>query len=145
MWDFGGSLMSPLFQSLTENEVGNGCCLFNVEEAGTDAVGSWGAFRVSEGPSWVHTDTLGHFSAWCCCSVSSCLTERQHLVAWLLLGSLPSKDQGPVPVQDALQLLLQTAIPTCCSLLLSGSTAQARDAPSLVHPLTIVTLAFPGR
>lgn len=33
--------MSSLFQSLTENEVGNGCCLFNVEEARTDAVGRW--------------------------------------------------------------------------------------------------------
>lgn len=30
--DFGGSLMSSFFQSLTENEVGNGCCVFNVEE-----------------------------------------------------------------------------------------------------------------
>lgn len=46
MWDFSGSLMSSLFQSLTENEVGNGCCLFNVEEDRTDAVGKWGVFIV---------------------------------------------------------------------------------------------------
>lgn len=32
--------MSSLFQSLTENEVGSGCCLFNVEEDRTDAMGS---------------------------------------------------------------------------------------------------------
>lgn len=45
--------------------------------------------------------------------------------------------------QDALQLLVQAAIPACCSLLLSGSTAQARGAPSLVHPLTLGTTCFP--
>lgn len=38
--------MSSLFQSLTETEVGNGCFLFNVEEARTDGVGSWGVFMV---------------------------------------------------------------------------------------------------
>lgn len=57
--------MSSLFQSLTEDEVGNGCCLLNVGEARTDAVESWGVFMVSEGLFWVHTDTLGHYSAWC--------------------------------------------------------------------------------
>lgn len=45
--------------------------------------------------------------------------------------------------QYALQLLLQAAIPTCCLLLLSGSTAQARGAPSLVHSLMVVTACFP--
>lgn len=42
--------MSSLFQSLTENEVGNGCCLFNVEEDRTDAVRSWGVFMVPTCP-----------------------------------------------------------------------------------------------
>lgn len=126
--DFGGSLMSSFFQSLTENEVVNGCCVFNVEDRMLCGLGSvHGASMCSEGPSQVHTDTPGHLSA--CAARGNLALET---------GSICLHGSSGVPCSAGIrslclskaagcpQLLLLTAVPTCCSLLLSMRTAQAR-------------------